>query len=353
MRRLILAAIFSIGCNQTPPPVEPEPEATLIGTGDGSATSVTFTVIVQQDQPRQPVALAFNPQDAKQLWVINRLNDSVLIVTNPGAADMSQQTLRDPAAEHFMNNPATIAFGAPGTWATCGENGGNDPGFMGPALFSSDLTVFAKRTAGGLGSHLDMLHDSPFCMGVAHEKDNVYWAFDGENSSLTQYDFAIDHGPGADDHSDGTILRYVAGQVKREPGVPSHMVFDGGQLYVADTGNKRLVKLDTQSGTPGGALPNNEPLVAHRSVDGATLSVLVAPGTLEQPSGLVLHGGFLYVSDHATSKIHAFDLTGRLVRSLDTGLPARSLAGLAVGPDAKIYLVDVVASRVLRIDPIL
>jgi hypothetical protein len=93
--------------------------------------------------------------------------------------------------------------------------------------------------------------------------------------------------------------------------------------------------------------------VAHRSVDGATLSVLVAPGTLEQPSGLVLHGGFLYVSDHATSKIHAFDLTGRLVRSLDTGLPARSLAGLAVGPDAKIYLVDVVASRVMRIDPIL
>lgn len=80
----------------------------------------------------------------------------------------------------------------------------------------------------------------------------------------------------------------------------------------------------------------------------AVLPVVVPPGTLEAPSGLVMHEGFIYVSDATTSKLHAFDLDGMLVRSLDSGLPAQSLAGLTVGPDNKLYFVDAQTSRVLR-----
>ncbi|AUX37695.1 MULTISPECIES: hypothetical protein [Sorangium] len=71
------------------------------------------------------------------------------------------------------------------------------------------------------------------------------------------------------------------------------------------------------------------------------------------PSGIEVHEGIVYATDHATSRFYAFDLTGRLVRTLDTGLPAGSLAGFTFGPDGKLYFVDLRSSRVYRIDPIL
>ena len=66
---------------------------------------------------------------------------------------------------------------------------------------------------------------------------------------------------------------------------------------------------------------------------------------------LEIHKGLIYVTDAATSTFHVFDKTGKLLRSLDTGLPAGSLAGFAFGPADKIYFTDKVAGRVLRIDP--
>jgi hypothetical protein len=40
-----------------------------------------------------------------------------------------------------------------------------------------------------------MLHESPQCMGITHDPErntpfgNVYWVFDGLNSTLIRYDF--------------------------------------------------------------------------------------------------------------------------------------------------------------------
>ena len=78
-------------------------------------------------------------------------------------------------------------------------------------------------------------------MGIAWEKDNVYWVFDGYHSSITRYDFNEDHGPGGTVHDDGTVSRYVEGKVKRVANVVSHMEMDreSNLLYVADTGNNR------------------------------------------------------------------------------------------------------------------
>ena len=74
--------------------------------------------------------------------------------------------------------------------------------------------------------------------------------------------------------------------------------------------------------------------------------------TIGAPSGIELHDGILYVSDNATSQIHAFDLTGKLLNSLDTGFEPGSLAGMAFGPeDDKLYFVDMKTSRVHRIEP--
>jgi DNA-binding beta-propeller fold protein YncE len=327
------------------------PGGPLIGVGDGSASSVTFTVIHEQDQQRRPSGLSFHTERPDELWVVNYMDDSVIIIQNPGQPNMTSTRRKDPAAGHFMHFPTAISFGVNNSWGVCGENDGGGNDFTGPSLMPADLAIFAKQTPDGLGSHLDMLHASPFCMGIAHERDNVYWIVDGQNGAIVRYDFVMDHGPGNDDHSDGVIQFYAMGQIKRLAKVPSNLVFDpsDGQLYVADTGNKRIVALDTKSGTVGAAMPSLEPAIPHRMM-GDVLVELVAPGTLEAPSGITLKDKFLYVTDQATSAIHAFDLTGKLVRSLDTGLPAGSLAGLTVGPDGKIYFVDSNTSRVLRID---
>ncbi|WP_437821985.1 hypothetical protein [Sorangium sp. So ce1078] len=326
-----------------------------IGVKDGSPSSVALVPVHEPSRLREPIDLDFNPERPEELWVVNRRDDSVIIITRPGAPDSTSLHRRDPAAAHFMDRPPAIDFGHTGTFGVCGDNNNGGDYFMGPSLFSSDLTIFAVATPTGLGSHLDMLHSSSFCKGIAHEAGNVYWVFNGNDRALDRYDFAHDHGPGNDDHADGEIYRYVAGEVLGIDEAPSHIVYNAEDrhLYVADTGHKRLLKLDTASGTPGADFDGQEPVVARRHVDGATLVELVAPGTLEVPSGIEIHEGLVFVTDHATSRFHAFDMTGQLVRTLDTGLPAGSLAGFTFGPDGKIYFTDLLSSRVYRIDPIL
>ena len=136
--------------------------------------------------------------------------------------------------------------------------------------------------------------------------------------------------------------------------MPSHLQFNpaDSHLYIADTGAARIVKLDTTSGTSGPPFqPVYEELADWGLMNNAVFSEVVPGGTLNQPSGLLLHDGLIFVSDHATSKLYAYDMTGALVNQLDTGLPAGSLAGIAVGRDDKIYLSDMLTGAVYRLDP--
>ena len=137
-------------------------------------------------------------------------------------------------------------------------------------------------------------------------------------------------------------------------GTPSHVFFDAedGFLYIADTGNARIVRLDTKKGTKGGELDRQfEAIKATAMMMGTSVEEIVAPGTLTKPSGLEIHGGLIYVTDAATSTFNVFDKTGMPLRSLATDLPAGSLAGFTFGPDEKIYFTDKVGGRILRIDP--
>ena len=47
---------------------------------------------------------------------------------------------------------------------------------------------------------------------------------------------------------------------------------------------------------------------------------------------------------------YAMETSGRIVRHLDTGLAAGSLAGLTLGPDGRLYFVDMLGARILRVD---
>src|SRR5690606_17956176 len=237
--------------------------------------------------PIQATDLGFHPTRTNELWVLHRkpesqqpcnqnnatregciaLEGSIVVVFNPGTPEQGTWEYRDPNAWHFMRRPPAFAFGQGATFASVGEaRSGNyvdDPiPYMGPTLWSSDLPgvvegcesspggCFSIQPPGLNGSHLDMLHEAPYGMGIAHETGNAYWVFNGDAGSLDRFDFQADHGPGEEYHGDGMLKRYVEGQLERVPEVPSHLVFYEGHVYVSDTGGARVAKLDPATGTP-------------------------------------------------------------------------------------------------------
>jgi hypothetical protein len=320
--------------------------------------------------------LAFDPLRSGDLWVTLRrvpsnkpcletalsgcaaLEGEVALVHGATSAEPSMAIEKDGNAWHFMRRPTSIAFGQNGNLATCGEartdNYEDDAlDYSGPVLWSSDPAIFgAVPTANQNGTHIDMLHDSPFCMGIAHERDNVYWVFNGQLGALDRYDFHAPHVVGGDDHSDGEFSRYVEGELERVPEVPSHLALDYGQrqLYVADTARGRILRLAIDSGTPGADVPTNDPIAVHRRMDGASLDEVVAPGSLSAPSGVAVLVDRLIVTDNATSRIWWFKLDGSVVGSVDTGLPLGSLSGIAIGPDGQLYLSDLKTGTAYRVE---
>jgi len=349
----------------------PEPTGIAVLGHEGHTTDdVEITVIArrQPDGLAVPRDLDFN-HDAErpELWIVNRWDDSTTIIFDPGTPDQESVHLIDPYALHFMEEVSSIAFGQPGTFGTCQEsrntynNQGEPNDFMGPSLWPSDLDVYARTNPDAvaflgfdLGSHLDMQHESPLCMGMAWERDNIYWIFEGMTGSIARNDFGEDHGPGFDDHSDGIVIRFGEGEVSRVPDVPSHLVYDQdtAMLYIADTGNNRVAMLDTQSGRPGTNLPVVEPgTVLRMATDYEPFATIFEHPELQLPSGLAKDGDVLYVGDNATGRIWGISSLGEVIDYLDTGIEEGGLMGIEVGPEGNLWVVDASSNEVLRIAP--
>lgn len=330
--------------------------------GTMPATKVTLTVIADKLMYK-PTSLAFKPGEGS-LWVVNRGDDSTVIIDNPGKITQKVARFFDDSA-HFLNNPTQISFSKlKAEFAVSldsvndynGQAAGNN--FTGPTLFTSNRSEFE----GGASSHLDMLHHSPKAMGIAAgarpttaaSDTREYWVFNGQAGSIDRYFFNKPHPLGADDHSDGVTIRYAAGLLKRQTDVPSHLAFDATtrQLYIADTGNRRVVRLDTRvainTARQTAAYHGETALYA---LAGTTVSVIADEGDgLSKPSGLLVKSGLIVVGDQATGKIKVFSSAGLLKGEVDTRLGAGKLAGLAEGPDGKLYFLDGAAGRVLRLD---
>ncbi len=326
--------------------------------GTVAASRVTLTTVA--NNLYRPSSLAFKPTEGS-LWIVNRGDDSSVIVDNPGKANAKVSRFSDDS-NHFMNNPTQIAFSrfkeefAVSLDSVNDYNGQAAPNyFTGPTLFTSDRRSYE----GGSQSHLDMLHHSPRSMGISTgarpatsaSDMREYWVNNGNSGSIDRYFFNKPHELGGDDHSDGQTIRYATGQLKRSTEIPSHVAFDvtTRQLYVADTGNNRLVRFDTRlpinTAKRIPALENETPLY---EVAGAKVEVVVSG--LDKPAGLLLVSHLLVVGEYATGHVKVYTATGTLKGDLDTGLGANALTGLAAGPDGKLYALDSKNGKALRVD---
>lgn len=328
-----------------------------LGCGDGSRESVGWTYVLGQAEDLfDPKDLGFDASGI--LWVANRADDRTFLVFDPGTPDQTWERRRDGYAQHFMEETMAFSFDGGTQFGSCGEslNTYNDryPGdlFMGPVLWTTDLDVFAEQDPYGLGSHLDMLHESPLCMGIAWEHDNVYWVFDGYNENIVRYDFQADHDVGQDYHGDGIIQRLSEPEVAYVAQVPAHMAIapDTGILYAADPGNGRVVWIDTASGSAGERIRHSgEPVAQYNWLDGVDWGVVIEG--LDQPAGLALGSDRMWIGEHGTGIIHEVLLDGTPVRTLDTGVGPAALFGIELGPDGKLWVVDGAGLAVWRIEP--
>lgn len=355
-------------------------------TGGGTAApgnvldGLSVVTIHEPTVGRSATDLDFNPVREGELWVTVReyyddtlscdddspagdpacaqLEGKILFFEDATVDDPNGRLRVDPNGWHFLRRPPAIAFGPNDTFATCGEARtgnfeNNPPDYIGPTMWSSDPNIFGNLIGEDAnGSHLDMLHSSPFCVGIAHDADNAYFVFNGQLGSVDRYDFNAPHPPGADDHSDGELTRYVEGRLTRLPNVPGHMVVDdeSNLMFIADTGGARIVAFDVTSGEPGHDIPSNDPLQIHHAMVGVELMEVVAPGTLERPAGVALHPEGILVTDNATSAVHVFSTSGQERGRLDTDLPEGTLGGVVMGPDGRIYLADLLGGRVFRLE---
>lgn len=311
------------------------------------------------DNLNKPTDLDFFPILAKnELWVINQRTEAVggSTTTFYDVGESNQTSLHrvDGNAWHFMSLPTAIAFSDNGNFANSAgvqDANHNNGTFTGPALWSSDPDIYAQPS-GGNGSHLDMLHGSPFSMGIASETENAFWVFDGWNNEIVRYDFADDHGPGNDDHSDAIIRRYKDFTVQRDGDIPSHLVLDKstGWLYIVDNGNDRVLRLDINSGNIGGTLPIiNEPLAEHSSVVNTDWEIIIDSG-LERPCGIEVFENRLMVSDYATGDIIIYDMDDNFselgrVETLEQGI-----TGIKIGPDGSLWYTNRLNNSLTKVE---
>lgn len=172
-----------------------------------------------------------------------------------------------------MDNVAGFAFDhTGGKLFTCQESDNSYLGLSaGPNYFQGPTTFETKPCLGGYGQpdgkggckmltvrydgktncvgdecyliHSDMLHESPWCMGIAHDKDattgttglngipagqrtlgNIVWYLDGMRGKLMRFDMDRLHTTELIDHRYANIRRYVDVDIQRLEGVPGHMV---------------------------------------------------------------------------------------------------------------------------------
>ena len=253
--------------------------------------------------------------------------------------------------------------------------------FMGPTLY--DTNPVGSNLVNRLGEpcnsaaepcfflHADMLHESPSCIGIAHDPEvetsygTVYWAFDStgdrKDGELVRFDFQQPHGPGSMDHSVAAIRRYPEVKLhKGENGVHAGMVVHPTrrEIYIANPGDGTILAVNADSGTYARTAREEYPIYSNRlpsfeySIWECVDQRVFAKG-LNVPTGLALSadGSRLFVAERGTGKIHVFDIdSAAMVGNIDTGY--KTINGMSFSPKTNIlHFVDDETNSLLAIKP--
>ena len=339
------------------------PIPNIIPSYTSATNSFTYDLIVNSsDQVNKPRDLDFHPNG--ELWIINKGTEtsggSTVKVTNPGSTGQSDLWKQDGNAYHFMSLPSGIAFSNNGNFATstsvldANHQGGS---FTGPSLWSSDPLIYAQDHGPGTnGSHLDMLHESPYSMGICSEEENIFWLYDDFSNDIVMYDFAEDHGPGNSDHDDGRVRRFQGmGLSAINHTIVNHLVLDENKkwLYFVDGGNQRILRLDITTGNLGGA-PSwgpQETLAEYQKVVGYIWEEVVTTGLI-QPAGIDLIDNHLVVTDHSNGDIIFYDVSNipaMEIGRIQTNEPG--IMGAVIGPEGRLWYANHNLNKVVKIEP--
>jgi len=368
----------------------------------------TVVVATSEEGLSSPRDLAFSPFPGRHLgtfsegrsfptsgleaWVANGHGHSVTILPGISTGNMSSLTRYDRGWFHYMMNITALSFNmltdsgrAPdrdtvGFFATCQDNnntysGLKDPNFFqGPTLYSSAPAYknLVRHDGGECGPadecfflHADMLHESPSCPGIVHDPETktaygtVFWAIDGVAGHLVRYDFQQPHGPGLMDHSVASVRRYPEVQIARgRPGLHQGLAVDAAArvLYVAAAGSGQVHKVFVDSGQHMRTAREEYPVFSSQlpsfeySIWACVEQEVFAVG-LNEPSGLVILGGQLFVAEHGTGNIVVFDLaTGLAMQSYAASAPG--LMGLALSPSGdRLFGVNAETEELLEFRP--
>ncbi len=139
---------------------------------------------------------------------------------------------------------------------------------------------------------------------------------------------------------------------------PSALAVDGEALYIADTMNHRVRRVDLHTG----GIQTIAGTGQHRfSGDGGPATA----ATLNEPCALALDGkGSLFIADQSNNRVRRVDLKTGLISTVagtgesgyaGDGMPAvesplAGPSGLAIGPDGALYVADTFNGRIRRID---
>lgn len=337
------------------------------------STKNSFVLVASaSNSVSSPVDIDFHPDKVNrpfELWILNQGTESTggstVIVSNANQNTRTYKYVKDGNAWHFMSMASALAFGD-SDWATSADvldanHGQGGSGiYTGPSLWSSNLSIYgvvgnpSSQTVNG--SHLDMIHQSPFGKGIAFEKGLAFWVLDGFEKNLKRYDYVSPHQPGGSDHSAGEVRVYTDFTFKKHATLPSHIIIDANRkyLYGCDPVGKRIFRVDIKSGSNAGlgVKVNNEPLSGYYKFTGLITTDVVTSG-LTAPVGIDVYGDRLVVTDNGTSEIIIYNITnnfsevGRLKVSY-TSSP--NLMGIKVGPDGKLYFADKINKKVYMIE---
>jgi hypothetical protein len=201
-----------------------------------------------------------------------------------------------------------------------------------------------------------MLHESPYSMGIAFEKNNMFWVYDDFSNDIVMYDFGEDHGPGNDDHDDGRVRRFQGmGLSAINHTIVNHLVLDNDKkwLYFVDGGNQRVLRLDITSGATNGA-PSwgpQETLAEYLKMIGFVWEEVITTG-LVQPAGIDIIDDKLVVTDHSNGDIVFYDLNtipALEIGRIQTNEPG--IMGTVIGPNGKLWYANATLNKVVKIEP--